>query len=431
MDEQHKHDRSEAELPRSDAEAPQEGIPLSVEMRQEEEAQIVKELNEEAAAAGKELFLPAASAQRGAKSVMRKWWLKTIFLLVLIAVSVVIMFGIGNLLAEEGTTQVGFSTLLQIVNWPFFALLLGVVLLYMIVESSKYAYLLKVYTGKFRPRVAIKTMFLGKYYDGVTPFASGGQPFQIFYLYKKNDIPKGAAAAIPLARTVVSLSVWCIFALLLMCFAPDFLHTSGNVTVNRTIQVIAWISIFVNLSFPVLLGALAFFPHAMMRATAALVRLLWKLHIVKRKEIVMKKYVTMMRDYSASMRMIFKKAYLLIPLLAISLVESLITASMPFFVVVAVADIPMTATLYLQVLCLNVISQFSAYLIPTPGNTGAVETTTSFIFITVSGIDHVVGWVILIWRFLTFYLYILTGIGINIFEIVRSAVRAKRARERL
>ena len=404
------------------------GIPLSIEMRQAEEAEILQELKQEAAAAGKKEFLPQSAAPRSARAPMRKWWLKTAFLLVLIGISVAIMFGIGNFLAEEGTRQVGFAELLQIINYPLFLLLLGVVLLYMVVESSKYAYLLKVYTGKFRLRVAVKTMFLGKYYDGVTPFSSGGQPFQIFYLYKKHDIPKGAAAAIPLARLVVSLTVWCIFALILMCFAPDFLHESGNVTVNRTIQIVAWISVFVNLCFPFLLGALAFFPRAVMKVTALIVRVLWKLRIVKRKELVMKKYVRIVSDYSASMRLIFKKVHLLIPLMLICLVESLITASMPFFVVAAVADIPMTGTLYLQILCLNVISQFSAYLIPTPGNTGAVETTTSFIFITVSGIDHVVGWVILVWRFLTFYLYILSGIGINIFEIIRSAVRTKRER---
>ena len=36
------------------------------------------------------------------------------------------------------------------------------------------------------------------------------------------------------------------------------------------------------------------------------------------------------------------------------------------------------------------------------------------------------GWVVLVWRFFTYYLYILSGIGISIFEVIRDAVRQKR-----
>ena len=39
------------------------------------------------------------------------------------------------------------------------------------------------------------------------------------------------------------------------------------------------------------------------------------------------------------------------------------------------------------------------------------------------------AWIIIVWRFLTYYVYILTGIGINVFEIIRSAVRNRRAKK--
>ena len=64
---------------------------------------------------------------------------------------------------------------------------------------------------------------------------------------------------------------------------------------------------------------------------------------------------------------------------------------------------------------------------PTPGNTGAMEAASTLVFSLVTGIETVVGWVILVWRFLTYYVYILSGIGINIFEIIRGAVRNRRA----
>ncbi len=356
-----------------------------------------------------------------------KWWLKTALMLLIIGFSVYILFSLGDYLSGEGAEQISFRELLHTVSYPLLALLLGVILSYVVVECAKYAYLLKVYTGKFRLRTAVKVMFLGKYYDGVTPFASGGQPFQIYYLCKKKDIPKGAAAAIPMARMVGSLSVWCILALVLITFAPRFLAVSSNVVITKTILIVAWVSIIFNLSIPIFFAVASFFPKAFMRVMAWGVFVLKKMHIVKKHYAVTLKYVRLARDYCASMREVLKKWKFLFPLLLLCVVESAITASIPFFVVVAVANVPLSGELYLQIVCLNVISQFSAYLIPTPGNAGAVETTTSFIFITVSGISNIVGWVILVWRFLTFYIYILSGIGINIFEIGRSAYRRRHA----
>ena len=56
-----------------------------------------------------------------------------------------------------------------------------------------------------------------------------------------------------------------------------------------------------------------------------------------------------------------------------------------------------------------------------------MEATGSLIFSTVTSIQPMLGWVVLVWRFFTYYIYILSGIGINIFEVIRDAVRRKRA----
>ena len=55
-----------------------------------------------------------------------------------------------------------------------------------------------------------------------------------------------------------------------------------------------------------------------------------------------------------------------------------------------------------------------------------MEATGSLIFSTVTSIQPMLGWVVLVWRFFTYYIYILSGIGISIFEVIRDAVRQKR-----
>lgn len=366
-------------------------------------------------------------AQNKSKKQKRKFWIKTSLLLVLIIASVFIMFTITHYVSDGKTKK--FSEMLLGINWGLFALLVAALLLHMIVESAKYAYLLKISTGKFRFRNSIKAMFLGRYYDGITPFSSGGQPFQIYYLHKK-DIPAGAATAVPLTRFIVSTIIWGLFALVLMAVSSFVLRETGN-AVTETTRIIAWISIVLNLLFPIGVVMISFFPKAGKKAIVWLVNLLSKFRIVKRKYAVSKKYVYEVQEYCNSIKVLFSKWWKLLPLILLCIVESAINVSLPFFVVISVADIAPTYDLLMQIVVLNCISQYSAYLIPTPGNTGAMEMTTSLVFVTVTGIAPVIGWVVLVWRLVTYYVYIVSGIGINIFEIIRDAVRNKRAARKL
>ena len=161
---------------------------------------------------------------------------------------------------------------------------------------------------------------------------------------------------------------------------------------------------------------------------ATIIHVLYKLRIVKNRYATMKKTVRDLREYSEAIRMFTRKTAQMIPLILLSIAETFLYLAIPFFVVIAIADVPPTAELLVQILCLSVITRYTSLLLPTPGNTGAVEATSSLIFITVAGIDAYLGWVVLVWRFLTYYIYILSGIGINIFEIIRSAVRSRRQR---
>ncbi|MDE6274415.1 MAG: flippase-like domain-containing protein [Clostridiales bacterium] len=356
-----------------------------------------------------------------------KYWLKTVFMLALIGFSVAIMFSVGDYISDG--KQLSFSELVQTIDYPMLALFLGVIVAYLLVESTKYAYLLKVFTGKFHVKTALKTTIVGKYYDGVTPFSSGGQPFQVIYLHKK-DIPKGAATAVPLAKFIVSTTTWCIFCLVLICCGPSYLSASANVTVTTTILIIACVSIGVNVAIPIGIMIFSFFPGMGRKLMAKLTYVLKKLHLVKKRYATTKKYVTEVNEYCKSIRQVFTKWKLLLPLVLICLCECVLNISIPFFAVISIANIPPTVELYFQIICLNAIAQFAAYMMPTPGSTGAMETTASLTFMTITGIDPVVGWIVLVWRFFTFYIYILSGMGMSIFEVIRDTYRQRKSKKR-
>ena len=67
-------------------------------------------------------------------------------------------------------------------------------------------------------------------------------------------------------------------------------------------------------------------------------------------------------------------------------------------------------------------------VMPTPGNSGFLETAITMAFAKIA--TDVLLWVVLTWRGLVYYVYIIIGIGITIFEVIRKAVRKKRERKR-
>ena len=370
---------------------------------------------------------------RDSKSKQRKWWIKTILMLVLIVVSVALMLTITNYL---GDGLMPFKKMIQGISLPYLFVFIGVILLYMLLESAKYSYLLKISMGKWRLKNSIKTMYLGKYYDGITPLGTGGQPFQIYYLHKKNDIPAGVATAIPLVRYIVSTVVFCLIAIALFVITNvnGWLDMNlGGSWSNTVIMTVAIIALILNFLVPVMMVTVSLFPRFGKKFIVKLIGLLSKMRIVKHKYPTMKKYVYEANEYRNSMKLLFTKWWKLLPLIVLCILEVVVHLSMPFFAALAIAG-PGVADnlpeLWLHTCCLATISFYASSLIPTPGNSGASEAMTALVFLAVPHINNVLGWVILLWRFANYYLYILTGIGINIFEIIRSAVRNRRERKK-
>ena len=365
------------------------------------------------------------------KAKNRKWWIKTILMLVLIAVSVVIMFTMINYISDGNTKS--FHAMLKGFSWKYLLLFLAAVLLFMVLESSKYAYLLKISMGQFRFRNSIKTMFLGKYYDGITPLGTGGQPFQIYYLHKKNEIPAGVATAIPLVRFIVSTIVFCLIAIVLFVLVGvnNWLDGWGGNWNGDIVLSIAIISMILNFLVPIVMVFVSLFPRLGKKMIVAIVGFLNKIHLVKHRYPTMKKYVYEAGEYRQSMKLLFTKWWKLLPLVLICIVETAVHLSLPFLALLTIDSAAVAGAdyfmLWLKTCSFAMISFYASSLVPTPGNSGASEAMTALVFLAVTGIESVLGWVILLWRFANYYIYILSGIGISIFEIIRSAVRKKRA----
>ena len=80
-------------------------------------------------------------------------------------------------------------------NWYYIIFAVIAFAVGILLEVGKLSFMTKRTTGKGRFKLCVQTVLLGKYYDNITPLASGGQPFQIYHL-SKNGVETGKATSV-------------------------------------------------------------------------------------------------------------------------------------------------------------------------------------------------------------------------------------------
>lgn len=288
------------------------------------------------------------------------------------------------------------------INWWLLLPALGCFAVAFSMDIYKYVLMLR-HTAGAKPlargtawQLARRTVIYGRYYDNITPAAVGGQPFQIYYLHKEGHLSPGLAPTIPMMG-MISLQVGFIIVAV-ACFV-----FGGVLGENTALRLTAWFGLLFYAFWPVVVILATFYPKVTTRIIHTLVKILAKLKIIKQRDQMLEKAQSGVENYVKSVKTILKSRGLLLKMIVISVVYTLLISSIPFFVLTAFGgDVP-----YLSCLALTVAVTSAVYFVPTPGNSGAAEGTFFLVFSALS--TGYVFWAMLIWRFFTYYIYIIMG----------------------
>lgn len=345
-------------------------------------------------------------------------WIWNIVLIAVIALGIYSLFGIsGEITGGDGYT---FAEAIANISGTGTAMFVAVVLGVMIADCLKFCIANKAVIGKVRPAVAIKTSFLGRFYDGITPFSTGGQPMQIYYMTTKG-VSGAESSAIVLIRYFGSIFGFTFIGAVYMILGVVFGVLDG-VSGSTLLMVAGWIGLTVNLIVPVFLAFFVFFPRFARALTQCFINAGAKLHIVKNKERAMAKALKTVDDFISSFKIIIKKPLLLVLFIACCLAENFLTFSVPYFAMEALSC--NVDGMFFTVMALNVFTTFGVSFIPTPGNSGVVEGMGVLAFSVAAG--AALAWCVLIWRFAVYYVYILIGMIITICDLIIKNVKNRK-----
>ena len=340
-----------------------------------------------------------------------------IFCIVSIVATFIAMYFASGLNGKSDVRP--FSEVISDVNVTYLLLAIATLLVMMILDSLKYVVIMWANGVKVHYPTALKVSLLGKYYDNITPFSSGGQPMQIYYLHKKG-LGGGKSTGVIMVKMAFNMLLWLTICCLLMAVNRGALmEYVKDETQRNTFTVMGWVGFGVNCFLPLAIILFALFPKMTEAITRGVLFVGHKLRIVKDKEATFNRTKNGVRDFTASFVSMWKKPLQSILLLILCAAEPFLGMMLPYFSVVALGGssvVPSTELMF-AIMTLYVYVSMSATIIPTPGNMGAIE--TAFMLTLTYIAEGTLFWTVFGWRLLSFYSYIIIGLIMTITQIAR------------
>lgn len=334
-------------------------------------------------------------------SASKKFFKKPVMMVLFILLNVTVIAITAS--SEFGNSKNAAELSEVTINWWFLIPAAACFVVAITLEINKYVIMMrwlvpdeKDFDIKKARKVARRTVLLGRYYDNITPAAIGGQPFQIYYMRKNSNLPSGVATAIPLFGMISGQMGFIVIAI--FCFLL------GSLSINNAALIAtACFGLLFYGFWPVVVMIATFLPKGMTELINVVVKLLAKMHIVKDKEATIQKTEFEVNEYAQSIKIILKTRGLFFKTILMSIAFHILVSMIPFFVLTAFGG----EVDFLPCFVTTVAITSAVYFVPTPGNAGAAEGTFYVVFSALS--EGYVFWAMLVWRFFSYYIYIIMG----------------------
>lgn len=240
---------------------------------------------------------------------------------------------------------------------------------------------------------------IGIYYSNITPAATGGQPMQVFAL-KKRGIPSGVGYS----SLAVKFFCWqCAMLLIgaaLWIFHGSFVYQ----TLGKAVWFVA-LGFFFNSLMVVLVILLAINRNVVRAIIIFFVNLGHRFHLVKDRAKTSSRMDAAMNDFHSSVEIITQHPGQFLVLFLLSIIQVFALMSAIYFVYRGFSQ---TSQGYPQVLTIQFLLYITASFTPLPGASGAQE-GGFYLFFRGFFPNSMIFAALLIWRFVTYYLFIIIG----------------------
>lgn len=233
------------------------------------------------------------------------------------------------------------------------------------------------------------------FFNGITPFASGGQPFQV-YAFSRIGIKASRGTGIVLLNYVcyqISIVVMCLLSLV---FYPRVSTVPG-------IKVIVAVGIIINVIVLVVFLCLGF-TKSIRGLIEKIVNWFFSWKIFKGK-LEQKKagFAQYCEDVQASVKSMFEYKLRFTIAFVLKLIATILYYCIPFFLLRAL-NVEIGFNELPFICAMTTFAVAMSCFIPTPGSSGGIELAFSSLFSAIKGVSEVAFAGLVLWRLFTYYL---------------------------
>lgn len=291
----------------------------------------------------------------------------------------------------------------QIMNINVWLLIVAfsMVFIYWLLRSKA----VSIFTKKFSPKTtywsSFQMMLRTQFFNAVTPFATGGQPYQVYHLIKD-----GLSATVATSVIIQNFIVYQIAMVFLGMIAVICNQVFGVFDGNSLLKYLVTLGFIINTFVIIILFIVAFSRKMNKKLIHLGITILTKLKLVKDKEKKLKEWDEYINNFHKSAKILLENKFDFFLTILCNLVALSCLYSIPYVLLCATGDF---ASFSLPVAIMT-----SAYVmligsfVPIPGGSGGLEYGfVSFYGTFITGSKLMA--IMLLWRFVTYYFGMIVG----------------------
>lgn len=298
-----------------------------------------------------------------------------------------------------------FSSIIDTIkNMNFFYLFLAILMYFLYIILKAYIVYLTVNNKKkVTFKEAIKHNIITQFFNGITPFSTGGQPMEI-YMLTEHNIGVGEATSITLQNFIYYQTALVIYGIIVVIYNCIF-HIFPKIPILRRLVILGFI---INVIVVIILLAITIYTKFTKKLVIKILNWFNKKGIIKdkNKDKIEKKLLEKIKEFEDSSKIIRKRKDLYVKGILINLLSLTALYIVPLFIVYGFKDYSSLTTF--NTLTASAYTLLVGSFVPIPGASGGIE--YSFLKFFGSFLKTVpLNSLLIVWRFITYYLAMILG----------------------
>ncbi len=254
---------------------------------------------------------------------------------------------------------------------------------------------------KYSLKEAMKHILIVQFFNGITPFSTGGQPMEV-YMLKEHGINASKGTNIIIQNFIFYQIALVLFGIFAVTYNA-FFHLFPEISFLRNLVVLGF---FINTFVAVLLLFIAFAKKTNRFFIEKMIQICYRIKLVKDKKKTQEKWERRILEFHESTKLLKSRKGLFIRGILANLISLACFYSIPLFIVYSMHDF--TSLNFINTIVSSAYVLIIGSFVPIPGASGGIEYGFLCFFHSFLS-SGVTSAVLLVWRFITYYLPMIVG----------------------